>query len=159
MPLLARKPAPPNVLADKNPLEAVVHLAPDVEAGTDNLGLVQIRKTYSPARGILGFAGRLMRHRYDRRVNLDARGSFLWRQIDGQRSVGQIADALAAEFAVEPAAARQAAILFIRDLMTRHLVLLSFADSPAPGVPGIPANDSLAAAPDTNDSHAEARHA
>lgn len=131
MPLFTRKPkaeTAAQVLAGLNPLEAVACVAEEVESGIDNLGLVQVRRKYRPARGVLGLAGRAMGYRYERRVNLDARGSFLWLQIDGQRDAATIAEALAAKFDIEPAAAREATILYLRDLLTRHLILLRFPE-------------------------------
>lgn len=117
-------------LEGRNPLEAIVHAAQGVESGRDNLGLVQIRRVYHPSRGLLGFAGRVLGHRYHRRVNLDERGSFLWEQIDGTRSLDALADALARRYEIDPADARKAAVLFVRDLLSRHLVSLSFPAAP-----------------------------
>ena len=62
------------------------------------------------------------------RIDLDAFGSFLWRRMDGRRTVGDLAQALKAEFGdrAEPLYARL--VVFLQNLRNNDCILFSSKD-------------------------------
>jgi hypothetical protein len=106
-----------------NPLTAVPIPMDGVEARRDTGSLVQLNRRVQPARGISGWVSRVLGARRVR-VNLDEQGSFFWERIDGQRNLAQIASELQQRFGTDPAAARQATVMFTRMLMLRHIIQL-----------------------------------
>lgn len=54
--------------------------------------------------------------------NLNATGTYIWEQIDGRRSLVQIADLVAGEFEVEPDQARADCAVFIEQLLEARAV-------------------------------------
>lgn len=123
---LKRKTSAPadQALPARDPLAAVPLLAANVEFGTDNLGLIQLRRRLEPKGPLTRTMTRWAGLRYAARLNLDAAGSFFWRQIDGRRTLDAIAAALAAQFAWSTDQARTAVLEFTRVLMLRHLIRL-----------------------------------
>jgi hypothetical protein len=107
-----------------DPMSAVPILSPDVEWRADGADLVQVRRRWRPRQGVAGLIARTFKLDSVCRVNLDQRGSFFWRQIDGQSDVRRIARRLAEQFDLADQEARDAAVTFVKQLMTRCLIVL-----------------------------------
>ena len=97
--------------------------APPLEAA-EAAGRVTLERPLPPVRGLRSLLARISALTGVKRVRLDEHGSYLWRRIDGERTVDELAEALSQEFgeAVEPAGERVA--LFLRSLDREHLVEL-----------------------------------
>jgi hypothetical protein len=108
----------------RNPLVAIPLIPAGVEAGIDDLDLVQVRREHTPRTRIGRTAVRWLGQRYARRTRLDERGSFYWKQINGRRTLHEIADRLGDQFELAPTEARQAVMLFTKMLMLRNLISL-----------------------------------
>ena len=93
---------------------------------TDTGGIVTIHRVNR------GACNRLAQALFDRpgvsRIDLDEVGSFLWRRMDGSRTVGDLAQALRAEFGdrAEPLYERLAA--FLQCLRNNRCILFSGKD-------------------------------
>lgn len=72
-------------------------------------------------------------------VELDAMGSTVWRLIDGKRSVGAIAAALAGRYGLDPREAELAVAEFLRQLGRRGAVAVIAAERETSGAAGTPA--------------------
>ena len=107
-----------------DPLSAVPGVAPDVEWRPDAAELIQVRRRWRPQRGLAGLVARTFRLESVCRVNLDERGSFFWRQIDGRRDLRHIASRLAEQFDLTEGQAGDATVRFVKQLMTRCLIVL-----------------------------------
>jgi hypothetical protein len=107
-----------------DPMSAVPMLSPDVEWRADGADLVQVRRRWRPRHGVAGLIARTFKLDSVCRVNLDQRGSFFWRQIDGRSDVRRIARRLAKQFDLSDRDAREAAVTFVKQLMTRCLIVL-----------------------------------
>ena len=107
-----------------DPFDAVPHVAQGVEARADAAGLLQVRRLAPPRRSLLGPLRRALRPPTEGRINLDERGTFFWRQIDGRRNVRAVMRALAKRFGLDRSDARAATILFVKALMLRGLIHL-----------------------------------
>lgn len=93
----------------------------DAEAEEQN-GRVIVVRPRPAGRGLRTPVDWLIYLMAPRRLRLDDVGSFCWRQMDGRRTAGDIADALRAEFgnSIEPAAERLGT--FIKQLEREELV-------------------------------------
>lgn len=93
-------------LATVNLLEVIPVRAAEWEPQPD--GRVVIHRPLPTTKGLRYFVDRLLFEMSTRRIRLDGVGSVAWREIDGTRSVADLADALRAEFGedVEPAEER-----------------------------------------------------
>ena len=112
----------------RNPMLAVPLVGDDVEAKLDSAGLVQLRRRVVPKGGLRGFFARLLRQSYDARINLDAGGTFFWQQVDGKRTLADIARRLEKKDSITRAAAEQCAVMFVKDLMKRGLIYLKLPE-------------------------------
>lgn len=122
-----RKPKKVKSLADlgvDDPLAVVPEIEPGVEAKRDNKQLLQVRRKMEPKPGLYGWFSRVLKYRHEIRVNLDEAGTFFWGLLDGRRTIGRIADAMAERFGTEQAEARKSAVLFAKALMNRRLIHL-----------------------------------
>jgi len=125
MRLLRRRNVPLTAAAARDPL-AAVPLAADgvsVESATPEGALVLARRL-TPRSRLHARLARLLRHNLTVRLSLDERGGFFWRQMDGKRSLRRIAEALQPQFALSRDAARQATVLFVKELMKRGFLNL-----------------------------------
>lgn len=111
-------------LGISDPLRVAPAAESDVEARSDEKNLLQLRRRFQPTGRLYGWVARRLKYRHDVRVNLDERGTFFWRQMDGNRTLGRIAGALAARFELQAGEAREAVVLFTKMLMTRRLIYL-----------------------------------
>lgn len=120
---MAKKPqaSPP---PSRDPLDAVPLLSPGVQAKADQRGGLQLYLEQAPRAGLEGWVSRVLRLRRPVRVNLDAHGAAYWRLVDGERDLHAITRRLASELSLSPEIARQAVIVFTRDLMLRGLLHL-----------------------------------
>jgi hypothetical protein len=74
--------------------------------------------------------GRFLGRERIARVILDENGTFFWRQIDGIRDLGQIANAVRKQMNRPEMEARAAVISFTKDLMKRNLLSLKVSLPP-----------------------------
>ena len=116
--VLLRKPKVPA----RDPLDAVPLVADGVEARVGQGGLVQIKRTWRPARGIRGLLARTLKYEHTARLDLDALGSAYWRLVDGRRTLREIAAGLARESLQSERECRKATLQFTRSLVVRHFV-------------------------------------
>ena len=74
-----------------------------------------------------------------RRIRLDPKGSFVWKLLDGQRTVQEVANAMRAEFGAEIEPAEERVGLLIRQLRTQEMLLYPGWDEVEDGIlpPGI----------------------
>jgi hypothetical protein len=114
----------------RDPFEAVPMVAEGVrtEVGKDGV-TVLVSTTPVPMRyGRL--LGRFLGRERIARVILDENGTFFWRQIDGIRNLGQIANAVRKQMNRPEMEARAAVISFTKDLMKRNLLSLKVSLPP-----------------------------
>ena len=74
--------------------------------------------------------GRFLGRERIARTLLDEHGGFFWRQIDGVRTLGQIADAVRKQMNRPEMETRAAVISFTKDLMKRNLLSLKVPLTP-----------------------------
>jgi hypothetical protein len=112
-------------VAARDPLDAVPLVPPDVSA-TEAEGRrgpeVRVTRRLRPGRGLGGRLVAWMGGDYPIRVALDGAARFFWRQIDGRRSLAEIAAAVRREYGMGEDEARRATIEFTKSLMRRHLI-------------------------------------
>jgi len=122
---------PPNnatSLADlglHDPFEAVPVPEMGTKARTDTQGRVQLKRELEPKPGLYGFFARKLKYQHAIRLNLDATGSFFWKQIDNHTSLEVISQRMRDEFGFEDKACREAVIRYVKTLMTRRLLCLA----------------------------------
>lgn len=108
----------------RDPLLAVALVADGVECKEETDSLLQLRRDATPKQGFGGWAARLLRQKYYAHIALDERGSYFWRQIDGQRTLREIAGSVTRQFSMTEAEGESVTILFVKELMTRGLIYL-----------------------------------
>jgi hypothetical protein len=69
-------------------------------------------------RGTILVAGR------EQVFELDDSAAFVWRQIDGTRTIGEIGQALAAEYDVDPEGATRDVVEFVDDLVASEILIV-----------------------------------
>ncbi len=106
----------------RDPFVAVPILAEGVREETGAEGtVVLVRRVPVPMRyGRL--LGRFLGRERVARTILDENGTFFWRQVDGVRTLGQIADAVRVKMNCPEAQARESVLAFTKDLMKRNLL-------------------------------------
>ena len=120
-----QKPIPPSAaIPARNPLAAIPLIPGDIDHGADNLGLIQLRRRIQPKGSLTRRISRMVGFKYSARLNLDACGSFYWRQVDGTKNLDNIADAFATHFKCSTEEARTAVLKFTRTLLLRNMILL-----------------------------------
>lgn len=123
-PFKAKKPPEPVMTRDE-----AMALAPcpsrDVDASRTAEGLWRLSVPVSVRPALAGLAkrlgvwdGRVLR----KTVELDAIGSFVWERIDGHRTVGELAAALAERYGLDRDEAGLAVAAFLRQLGQRGAV-------------------------------------
>jgi hypothetical protein len=95
----------------RDPLEAVnvLELTPARVAESEDVqGRIVLARPAPTTTGLRGAIDRVLNAMSAKRIRLDEHGSFVWRHLDGERTVGDIARLTRAEFgdAVEPAEER-----------------------------------------------------
>jgi hypothetical protein len=110
--------------ANSHPLDAVPVIPEEVEHAVDNRSQVQIRRPRPQPEGWRGCLTRRMRFRGDFRLNLDERGSFFWNQIDGRRSLREIALQLRQEYSLGDEESWDTTVKFTQTLMLRGVICL-----------------------------------
>lgn len=95
----------PDPLEQVNVLELVPVRAAEFEEHGDRIVVIRPPPT---TRGFRGVVDRLLHELSARRIRLDEHGSFVWRNLDGHRTAGEIAKLLRSSYgdAVEPAEER-----------------------------------------------------
>ncbi|MBN1858858.1 PqqD family protein [Candidatus Bipolaricaulota bacterium] len=121
-----RRNAPREV--DPAECESVFAVVPHVVAGVmgkmDSQGCLQLKFEPPPRGRVEALFARRLGFRRSARVNLDARGTFIWGLIDGRRTLSKIEEAARKEWNIGEKESKRAVVLFIKMLMTRHLVEL-----------------------------------
>jgi hypothetical protein len=95
-----------------------------VDGRRDSCNCLQLRRELRPQGRAAGVLSRMFGFRRPIRVNLDERGTRVWELIDGRRTLREIETRVRAEWGLNEADSKRATVLFIRMLMTRHLVQL-----------------------------------
>lgn len=85
---------------------------------------VVIERPLPPVRGLRGLVQRVSALTGVRRVRLDERGSFVWRRIDGERTVAELARELGRAFGAEVEPADERVALLLRSLDRERFVEL-----------------------------------
>lgn len=62
-----------------------------------------------------------------RQVVLDEKGAFFWKQIDGEKNLFDIRQALQRAYRLSPEESNQSTILFVKMLMRRHFIRMNIA--------------------------------
>ena len=119
-------------MKQRNPFDAVPIVAESVEAQADAHSLLYLRREI-PAKGrIANFMSRKLGLKSYIRANLDDKGTFFWKQIDGKRTLREIAELLRREFSLSEQASRESTIAFTKMLMLRHLIHLDIGERKKP---------------------------
>lgn len=105
-------------------LAAVPETDPNTETRPDGDGALQLRRTVVSGSRIVRLLNRWFQRTDYLQVRLDARGTFFWQQINGQRSLDEIARNLARQFSITESESREAVIVFTKKLMTRQVIHL-----------------------------------
>lgn len=116
-------------------MQAIPMLAPDIEVTVDQKRQeLLLRRTFPLPKG---FWPRLMYwlgQQPQIRTRLDPGGASFWVQVDGKRTLGEIADIIAERYNASPQQARDVTLAFTRSLMLRRFLLLWMpGDSPPEG--------------------------
>ena len=119
----------PNSFAGKksqqpDPFAAIPIIAEGVAAGLDSQQLLQLKRELPPKGRFGALMARWFKFKSLTRVNLDDKGTFFWKQIDGNRSLREIAGILKREYSLSEKESREATVVFTKMLMLRHLILL-----------------------------------
>jgi hypothetical protein len=119
------KPPPASGLGRAQSLALVPVVSRDVSAAETAEGLVRLSLPLAVRPALAGWArrlglwdGRVLR----KTVELDVMGSAVWRLIDGRRSAGAIATALAGRYRLDPREAELAVAQFLRQLGRRGAI-------------------------------------
>jgi hypothetical protein len=115
---------PPDMPRD--PFVAIPLRAPEVEdeakTGSSTVTLVKSSKPLKD-RMYNRIAGWL-HYRHKVRLRLDEYGTFFWQAVDGQRSLGEIADLMKTRFEWPEDKCKECIMLFVKELMIRHFLVL-----------------------------------
>ncbi|WP_428560638.1 MAG: PqqD family protein [Solidesulfovibrio sp. DCME] len=129
-----KKPAPPadGGLSRRQALALCPVVSRDVGVDETAAGLVRLSLPVAVRPALAGLArrlglwdGRVLR----KTVELDAMGSTVWRLIDGRRTAGDIAAALAARYGLDAREAELAVAAFLRQLGRRGAVAVARGDA------------------------------
>lgn len=108
--------------ARSNPLDAVPVPSPDAQTRNDGNGHAQVRMEIPEKPGLKEFLARKLGFRRTVHIRLDEHGSFVWGQMDGERSLAEIEIALRRQFDMSEEDSTLAIIRFTKMLMLRHLI-------------------------------------
>lgn len=108
----------------QHPLDAIPEVMETVESRTGRDGLVQVRQPRLYTGGLSRRLARLLRWRADVILQLDAYGSFYWSQINGLRSLDELAAQFSERFGRTREESRRAVVQFTRELLRRRLICL-----------------------------------
>jgi hypothetical protein len=131
---------------DYDPLDAVPHISPGVEARADKAGHFQVRMELPPKPGLSEFLARNLGMRRAFRLQLDEQGTFFWNQIDGETNLKEISRRLRKQYKLKHEEAVSATVLFTKMLMARYVVQLEI-----PGLTPPPDNDDDTDSSDASD--------
>ncbi len=124
--MLFGKKKPPSALGPPHtdPFLAVAHLDSKAQVRHDSSGHLQIRRPLPERPGPSEFLARALGLRRAVRVNLDERGTFFWRQVDGKRSLGEIETLVRGRYELTAQDSRAATMVYTKALLLRHLIHL-----------------------------------
>ena len=120
-----------NELPQQDPLKAIPIVSEYTEAKEDNKGLIQLMMVPPPAKGFKGLIERKLRLIKPVRVNLDERGTFFWKLIDGERTLEKIRKKLNKHYNLKKDESQEAVIAFVKMLMVRNLIMLKLPQNSA----------------------------
>lgn len=118
-------------LPDRDPLDAIPMLPEHTEVMRDKSTGLQVRRRLIQKSKLIRSFEKIIGPRW-RRLHLDERGAAYYRQVDGQRSLREIATNMAEELAVDADQTEEAVLLFTRDLMLRGMIVLDLGTAPDP---------------------------
>ncbi len=122
-----RETMPPRGARIRDPL-AVIPLPPqNLERIRDGRGLLCLRLA-APLTGLRKLAADWLGYRFEKRVELDELGSSFYEQVDGRRTLREIAAELARQKDRGRQELERAVVLFTRTLMAKNLILLKVTD-------------------------------
>ncbi len=130
MKLPIRRSSQEEALASENLLELIPQR---VAAWQEVEDRVVVERPRPSARGLRGLGERLSYNLSMRKIRLDERGSFLWRLVDGEHSVAEVAEAMRQRFGEEVEPAEERAGQLIRMLRRERLLAYSGWDPVPPG--------------------------
>lgn len=107
-----------------DPLVVIPRVAKGVVVREASNGEYHLRKTYPPQGRVRKFLHRRLGWKRETYHNLDQRGTYFWKQIDGKRSVSDIMERLMKEWSITREEAMEASVVYIQHLMVRNLVVL-----------------------------------
>ena len=111
----------------RDPL-AVIPLAPqNLEQIRDSRGMLCLRLAV-PVTGFRKLVADWLGYKYEKKVELDELGTRFYEQVDGHRTLREIADALTGLCGRSREEMRRQVLLFTRALMTRNMILLRVVD-------------------------------
>ena len=120
-------------LPQNEPLKAIPIVSEYTEAKEDNKGLIQLMMVPPPGKGLKGFVERKLKLVKPVRVNLDERGTFFWKLIDGKRTLENIRKKLKKNYNLKKDESTEAVIEFVKMLMVRNLIMLKLPQYTAEG--------------------------
>ncbi|NLL83088.1 MAG: PqqD family protein [Lentisphaerae bacterium] len=108
----------------RDPFEAIPLVAPDVVVEeSENGTLILIHRVPVPKK-YARLLGRFLGRERESRIVLDEHGTYFWRQINGERNLAEVANAIRLHMNKPEREAKEAVISFTRDLMKRNLIQL-----------------------------------
>lgn len=126
---LTPQPASADPLAARPVVPEGIEVVPVPDGG------LLLRRTDAPRNALARCLEKRLGMKRSRDFQLDATGAFFWSQIDGAKSLAAIGRSLRAEFGLGESAARDATMLFAKQLTERGLIWLRVdaAGPPAAG--------------------------
>ena len=104
----------------RNYLDLVPERTPGLDWETDETGMVVLLQEH---RGVYHWlAQKLLKKPRVSRITLEKFGSFIWRQIDGARPVGEIAQMVSAEFGEEAEPLYRRLVTYFRILRNNRFI-------------------------------------
>jgi hypothetical protein len=115
-----------------HPFEAVPKPNPRVEERPSDSGELYLRLRLPPRNGWETLLEKWGGPRHTTPIVLDKRGAFFWRQLDGLRDLHTVRAILQNQYALTEEESRECTVVFVRQLMRRHCLLLEMPPAPEP---------------------------
>lgn len=110
----------------QDPLEAVPFIPDTVELREDSEGNLQMRTT-PPMKGLRARAANWLGQDQSTKVALDEHGTFFIRQIDGEKDLNEIVDAMVTQSGRSREDVEAGVILYTKKLMIKNMMALRVA--------------------------------
>lgn len=115
-------PMPTPTLDRKQSLQGVPVINPGVTWKERGDGVLTVTVKVSRSAGVLGF---FQPKESEKRIELDALGSFVLSQIDGEKTAQQITEAFVARFKVHRREAELCIVSFLKSLLKRCIISIA----------------------------------